>query len=373
MNAHPKRDRFVGIGLLLLLAVLVAVGFWKVGPGRAEERVAVETRPERVMGTECLLAATVRRRNIPSAERALGEAEAVLRRVEAKMSSWLAESEISRLNRAEAGEPVALSAESIAVLRLARDAVEPTGGAFDATCRPLIELWREAARADRLPSDEQIAAARGSSHWDQVELDDRTATKRDATAQVDLGGIAKGHAIDRALAAVRAAGVEGGLVDVGGDVAVFGKPPKGSVWPVEVRNPFGPGVLTRLQIVEGAVCTSGDYARGRMIEGRRYSHIIDPRTGRPARSAPSVTVMAPDAVTADIWATALSVLGPEGLERLPGDVEAILIKGSESDYKTYCTPGVFDLLESALPGKPMAVYKKTHHEGHEGYEEGDSR
>ncbi|HBO43241.1 MAG TPA: hypothetical protein DD670_04760, partial [Planctomycetaceae bacterium] len=205
----------------------------------------------------------------------------------------------------------------------------------------------------------------------QIDLGDRAATKHAATAQVDLGGIAKGYAIDRALAAVRAAGTEGGLIDVGGDVAVFGKPPKGSFWPVDVRNPFGPGVLTRLHIVEGAVCTSGDYARFQTIEGRRYSHIIDPRTGRPAWSVPSVTVIAPSAVTADIWATALSVLGPEGLERLPGDVEAILIEGSESDNKIHCTPGVFDLLESPLPGGPVVV-RKIHHEGHEGHEGSNS-
>jgi thiamine biosynthesis lipoprotein len=353
MQLSPTQSRYLGIALLVAVAVLVAIGFWKTTPGRTGDLVAVKQRPAGIMGTECLLAAVVSRNHLQPAKPALANAEAVLRRIESQMSSWLADSPISELNRAPADQPVPLGHDLIVLLHRARQAQGQTGGAFDITCRPLVELWRRAAKDDRLPSDERIAAVREASNWEAVELGKTTVTKWLATAQVDLGGIAKGYAIDRALEAMKETGISGGLVDVGGDMACFGRPPKGERWVVDVRNPFGKGTMTRLLIPGGAVCTSGDYARYRTIAGRRYSHIVDPRSGLPVESVPSVTVFAPSATEADLWATALSVLGPGGLERLPAGVEAILIAGSKDEHKTYCTSGISKLLESPLPGEPV--------------------
>jgi thiamine biosynthesis lipoprotein len=165
----------------------------------------------------------------------------------------------------------------------------------------------------------------------------------------DLGGIAKGWAIDRAAEVLRRAGVSGGMVDVGGDLVCFGQPPDGQSWPVDIQDPLGPGHLASLHVSGGAVCTSGGYARFVEIGGRRYSHIIDARTGRPAEAALSVTVVAADAVTADIWATALSVLGTAGLERLPEGVEAMMMVGTEDDHRSICTAGLRALLDGRLP------------------------
>jgi thiamine biosynthesis lipoprotein len=243
------------------------------------------------------------------------------------MSSWIDRSEISRLNAAEANQPVPLSAETLDVLRAARDAQEATGGAFDVTCRPLIELWRDAGESGRRPTDMAIARERVTSNWLGIELSEQVAIKHAATTRVDLGGIAKGYGIDRAIEAMRESGVAGGMVDVGGDLRCFGQPPAGRTWSVQVRDPFADGVLGEFQLEEGAVCTSGGYARFTEIEGRRYGHIIDPRTGRPADNVASVTVVAPTAQTADVWATALSVIGEPGLDMLPDDLEALLIVG----------------------------------------------
>jgi thiamine biosynthesis lipoprotein len=244
------------------------------------------------------------------------------------MSSWIERSEISQLNAAPANQRVHLSAETIAVLRAARQATADTRGAFDVTCRPVVELWRQAGKAGRLPEDRAVNSAKAASNWSHFKLDDNVALKTTATAQIDLGGIAKGYAIDRAVEAMRSCGVAGGMVDVGGDVRCFGRPADSDQWKAQIRDPFGGGVLGEFTLGEGAVCTSGDYARFAEIEGRRYSHIIDPRTGWPATAASAATVVAPDALTADSWATALAVDGREGLDGLPAGADALLICGS---------------------------------------------
>ena len=331
------------------MAVLVGVGLWKTSGRTDRGRVAVVRNCRLVMGTDAALVAVVPPRQRVPAEQRLREAEAVLRVVEARMSTWIADTEIARLNAAAAGQFVALSPESVAVLRAAWDAHTRTDGAFDVTCRPLVELWRRAAERGTVPGQAELAAARDASGWPQLELTDRGAVKRRATVKVDLGGIAKGYTIDRAAAGLRAAGVEGSMVDVGGDLVCFGRPASGERWSVEVKDPFGPGKLATLRISEGAVCTSGDYARFVEIAGKRYSHIIDPRSGRPVDSAASVTVFAPTAMTADVWATALSVLGPEGLDRLPHGVEAMIVVGTKSEHRVVCTPGFREMIEPPWP------------------------
>lgn len=346
-----RRDRLIGGSLVLAVVVLTGVGLWKTSGRRPPRRIAVERPCWAVMGTSCTLAAVVEPGQRARAEDVLERAEAVLRRVEARMSSWLGDSEIGRLNAAEANREVTLSPQTLEVLRIARRAKIDTRRAFDVTCRPLVELWREAGKRGRPPSESELADARAASNWELIELGNTGATKRRATARVDLGGIAKGWAIDRAAEVLRRAGLSGGMVDVGGDLVCFGTPPQGDCWSVEVKHPLGPGHMATLRIPGGAVCTSGGYARFTEIAGKRYSHIIDPRTGRPAEAALSVTVVAADAVTADVWATALSVLGPDGLEQLPDGVEAMMMVGTREDQQIVCTPGFRDLLEKPLPRK----------------------
>jgi len=341
-----RKGQLIGGGLVLALAALVGVGLWQTSGQRGRTSPAAVRHPEGIMGTTCTLAAVAMRRQ--QAEEGLNQAEAALRGVEARMSVWLEDSEVSRLNAAGAGDEVRLSPETLQVLRAARDGAAATAGAFDATCRPLIELWQRAAKRGRLPTATEIAEARAASSWGLFELTDDGATKRAAGARVDLGGIAKGYAIDRAVEALQRAGAAGGLVDVGGDLRCFGRPPDGEHWAVEVKDPSGAEPLGELHLRGGAVCTSGNYARFSVIEGRRYSHIVDPRSGRPANAVPSVTVVAGSAMRADIWATALSVLGPDGFARLPQGVEALAVLGSGKGYRAVCTPGLRDLVHGPL-------------------------
>jgi len=349
-----NKGQWTGAILLGALGALTVVALWRTLP-RGAARETLARRPEAVMGTTCDLIAVVGPGGRAQTARALERAEAALRGVEAAMSAWLEDSEIARLNQAPEGREIPLSRETLDVLRLSREAYEFTGGAFDITCRPLIELWREAGRRGALPSPAEIEAARAASNWARLELTERGAIKRAAAARVDLGGIAKGYAIDRALDTLRAGGALGGLVDAGGDLRCFGKPPAGGErWIVDVRNPFGGAPLGRLNLSAGrAVCTSGDYARYVEIEGRRYSHIMDPRTGQPVRDAPSVTVVARSATLADVWATALSALGPEeGFARLPDEIEAMMVLGGADHFRLLATSGFHALYEEGAAGAP---------------------
>jgi len=217
----------------------------------------------------------------------------------------------------------------------------------------LADLAREKGVDVGPDAGREIAAARAASSWEQLELTAEGARKRSASVQVDLGGIAKGYAIDRALESLRARGLAGGLVEVGGDLAVFGTAPDGRAWEIAVRDPRSEAVWGTLRLRAGAVCTSGDYARYVEIEGRRHSHIVDPRSGQPADRAASVTVVAPDATTADAWATALAVLGPEGLPLLPapGTVEALLVfRDDDGRLHASATPGIARLVTPEDPG-----------------------
>jgi thiamine biosynthesis lipoprotein len=230
------------------------------------------------------------------------------------------------------------------VLDRARRYRKATDGAFDATVRPILNVWKRAAKAGRMPAEEELAEAARLTGAGVLKITDQGASKSDPRVQVDLGGIAKGVGIDRALEAMIAAGCKGAMVEVGGDVRVHGDRGDGGKWRILVRSPFAPGDARGLGILEvesGAVCTSGNYFRFFRIGEKKFSHIVDPRTGRPVDSAPSVTVLASTAEQADAWATALSVLGPEGLKLLKehAGIEALVITGGPDDYKAHATPG----------------------------------
>jgi thiamine biosynthesis lipoprotein len=248
------------------------------------------------------------------------------------MSTYDSGSELSCLNRAATGERVPLSGSTVEVLEEARRLSERTGGAFDVTVRPLMKLWESSARRDRVPSAAELKTARRRMGLENLDLGPDSATKHLEALEISLDAIAKGYAIHRAVEAMRGHGLTGGLVDVGGDIECFGRPLDGRAWRIAVQHPRSADRLLTLelggQLPGRAVCTSGDYRRYMTIAGRRYSHIIDPRSGRPAEAAASVTVIGPDAFQADGWATALSVLGPnQGLARLPvgNDWQALFV------------------------------------------------
>jgi FAD:protein FMN transferase len=243
-------------------------------------------------------------------------AAAEIERLERILSRHRPEGTLARVNKLAPGEALEVEPELIDVLATAKRVHQLTLGCFDPTVGPLIELWQAAGRDQRLPADEAIAAARAQVGFDSVVIDgNKVRLTRPVT--IDLGGVAKGYIIGKVIALLVKRGVPGGIVLAGGDLGVFGAKPDGSPFQVGVRDPADPGgtkglVVHTLAIKSGAVLTSGSYERYVTINGVRYSHIIDPRTGRPVpedHDLLSATIHAEDAAFADGMATGVFILG----------------------------------------------------------------
>jgi thiamine biosynthesis lipoprotein len=256
------------------------------------------------------------------------------------MSDYKADSELSRLNREAFERAVPVSAELFEVLQASMACNRLTDGAFDITVGPVVQLWRRMEKEGRRPTDEEIAEARARVGCEKLSLDAEAKTVRFAVPgmQLDLGAIAKGYGIDRAIAAMQAAGAAGGLVDVGGDIRCFGTSPKmTNVWRIGLDDPQGDGdILLVLNLTDCAIATSGDYRRFVTLDGTRYSHIINPATSASAGDLTSVTVIAPTAMQADALATAVSVMGRDkGLQMIESivGVEAVVIpSGTPTEF-----------------------------------------
>lgn len=235
-------------------------------------------------------------------------------RVDSLMSLYRPESELCRVNREAFERVVALSPETSHVIDAALDFNESTDGAFDITVKPMMDAWGFYRRSDRLPN----AAVRDSlvrlSGCDRIAFDREARTIRFLSegVELDLGGIAKGYAVDLMASSLAGLGVRSALVNLGGNMRALGSPPDNPAgWPVGIRDPAEPdSLLLELTLRDRSISSSGDYENFVLIEGRRFGHIIDPRTAWPVEAMAGTTVLAGDAMTADVLSTALFVLGP---------------------------------------------------------------
>ena len=306
---------------LTLLAAVVLVGAGSLGAQAPAARVQPQAAPETgdvsrdfryIMGNSV----EVRAYNGDAAARtaAINEAFGAIVEVDRMMSNWKPESELMVANRAAAAAPVHLSDPLFAVIKAGLQVGDRSGGAFDLTIGPAIEMWGFRTRKPHLPGDAEIAALRPAVNYRNVVLDEGAHTMRFARpgVEVDLGGIAKGFAVELAAGALRKRGLAG-YIDAGGNQYMLGRPPGKSSWTVGVRDPDHPGeLLGTLDLPEGSVSTSAENANFLTINGKQYGHILDPRTLRPAESgALSVTLYAPDATIADAVSTAALVMGPQ--------------------------------------------------------------
>jgi thiamine biosynthesis lipoprotein len=231
------------------------------------------------------------------------------------MSDYRSTSELMRLCQRAGGEPVHVSDELFFVLTEAQKVAQLSEGAFDVTVGPVVRLWRKARRTQQLPDAGQLARARALVGYDKVRLDEakHTVTLLKAGMQLDLGGIAKGYAADEALAVLKKHGITRALVAAGGDIAVSGPPPDSPGWTVGIGPLEDPGKKPErfLILKHAAVSTSGDAEQHVEIDGKRYSHIVDPRTGLGLIGRQSVTVVAPRGIQSDSLTKVVSVLGPQ--------------------------------------------------------------
>ena len=293
-----------------------------------------------------------------TASNASAAAFARVRQLNAIFSDYEDDSELTRLSKsAGQGRAVPVSQDLWRVLWRARELSASSGGAFDVTLGPVVNLWRRARRQRALPPTDQLAAVRASVGWRKLELDatHHTATLLTPGMRLDLGAIAKGDALDAALAVLRSNGISRALVTCGGDMAAGDPPPGRKGWRIELAplNPTNAPPAQFVMLANAGLATSGDLFQRVILNGVRYSHIVDPRTGLGLTDHSLVVVIAPDATTADALSTTVSVLGPEAglklIEATPGVAGRILRQPADR-MESWTSPRFGDFLESSDQG-----------------------
>ncbi|MDA1014258.1 MAG: FAD:protein FMN transferase [Planctomycetota bacterium] len=303
----------------------------------------------------------------PDSKVALAATTAAFQRIEALnsvMSDYDPSSELMRLCiNSKPGQQVTLSRDLATVLdaslRMSRD----SEGAFDVSVGPIVRLWRRARRRKEFPPSDLLATARASIGYQAIQLDSKnlTVSLSKPNMRLDLGGIAKGYAADEALKVLRAHGIDRALVDAGGDLSVGDPPPEKAGWVIGVQElraeTQAPEVKTpntkpatskakqysqRILVRNCGVATSGDAFQFVVLNGKRYSHIVDPRTGIALERSSSVTVIAPNGMQADALASAVSVMGPKaGLALIAKQEQtaALVMQLSGTEFKSWMSTG----------------------------------
>jgi FAD:protein FMN transferase len=313
---RPSRREFLALGMG---AFVVAAT-----PGVLRPRRRLVRRAVPVMGTVAELG--VVHRDERYAQGAIDAAIAALRRVEGVMTRFRDDSEVGRANLAAARGPVPVGPETAEVLTAALAWAEASEGAFDPTLGGAVRLW-DVGHRSRPPAPAEVRRHAVSGLYRALELGRRAGEPvvvyHDPAISLDLGGIAKGYGVDQAVAALRDWGVTSALVNVGGDLYALGENAAGEPWDVGVRDPRDPnGLAARFRISDRAVATSGDYQHYFEHGGRRYHHLLDPRTGAPRLTpARTVTVAADRCVMADAAGTAVFGQDREAARRMIASVD----------------------------------------------------
>jgi FAD:protein FMN transferase len=330
MNVHGRSPQ----GFLLALLAALVLDLAAVQPARAEW----VARDEAIMGTRIAveLWATDRARGDELIKQVMDE----MRRVDELMSTYKPSSQVSVVNADAASRPVVVEPDLFGLLQTALEFSRITEGAFDITYASVGYMYDY--RRHIKPSDEAIAKALPAVSYRHVILDPKAHSVRftQPGVRIDLGGIAKGWAVDRGIEILRAGGVEHAFVTAGGDTRIIGDR-FGEPWMVGIRDPRQEGkVIARIPLVDAALSTSGDYERFFEADGVRYHHILSPSTGKPASAVRSVTVIGPSATRTDGLSKTIFVLGiKEGMRVLDalGDVDVIAI---DKDEKIYYSKGL---------------------------------
>lgn len=264
----------------------------------------------RAMGTACEIVIEADDESVLPAALAAGEAE--VRRLEAKYTRYREDSVTAAINRS-AGDRlgVEVDAETAALLDYADVAWRESGGLFDISSGVLRRAWD--FRSQRLPSQRQIDALLPLVGWQRLSWTRPRIVLPKAGMQIDFGGYVKEYAADAAAARCRAAGARHGYVDLGGDLRLIGPQSDGGAWRIGIRDPNDPlRAIATVELADGAIATSGDYERCMVVDGRRYGHLLDPRSGWPVEGFASVSVIAPQALIAGTATTTALLLGRAG-------------------------------------------------------------
>ena len=295
----------------MLFAVAIAVQ-----PLPAQE-LSAQKKVLKLMGSRFEITAVADNDTLAWAAINAGIAE--IQRIEKVISSWDAKSQTSEVNRMAGQQPVAVDQELYDLIFRAKKISKLTDGAFDISFASMDRIWRFDGSMAGMPPEEKVATAREKINWQNILLNPETHSVflKEKGMKIGFGGIGKGYAANRAMAIMQKMdGIKGGVVNASGDLITWGKSARPEGWTVKIADPKAKDkVLGWLPVQDMAIVTSGDYERFVEFDGKRYAHIIDPRTGYPTTGIKSVTVACPDAELADALATSVFVLGKkQGLE-----------------------------------------------------------
>jgi thiamine biosynthesis lipoprotein len=322
--------------LLPCVLLLLALPF---SCGKGRPLIYKKTKP--LMDT--LVTVTVVAGSDKDADKAIEKAFSVIGQFGDKINFFSEKSELSSINRNAGITPVKVSRETIGVIERAIYISEKSGGAFDPTIGPEIMMWDFFKKIK--PTDAAIEKKLSLVNYREVIVDRAQSTVflRKKGMLMDLGGIAKGYAADLALADLKQSGIAAGVVATAGDIRAFGFKPDGSKWNIGIKNPRQKSeadeLMAKALLTDKAISTSGDYERYFMEDGRRYHHILDPKTGYPAGRCRSVTVISDSGIFADGFSTAVFVSGPEKGMKLVREagVDAVIV---DKDGGIHTTPGI---------------------------------
>ncbi|MHC4243324.1 MAG: FAD:protein FMN transferase [Planctomycetota bacterium] len=346
MKTSFTNKRVGSVIVVVFVACLIVVALYFSDD--SGKKVELDSGHRMVMGTFARV--VVIAKDSDTAGKCIESAFTQINKVDDLMSDYKSDSEISNLNRDGFKRAVQLSQITYEVVQKSLEFSRLTDGAFDVTVGPLVELFHEAKNKQVLPSQDEITKARSKVGFEKLKFDgeNRAVQFTVEGMQLDLGGIAKGYAVDKAVETMQTHGAIGGMIDLGGDIRCFGAPLKGrDHWVIGLQNPnigkdsAGSEVLLKLKMTDGAIATSGDYQQFILIEGKRHSHIMNRKTGTSTEGLSSVTIIADTATNADALATAVSVMGSEkGLELIEKilGTEAILIT-SQPEFQLIKTSG----------------------------------
>jgi thiamine biosynthesis lipoprotein len=321
---------------MIVLALIV------LASGCAKSKTVQKTQS--IMGTDVTI--TVVAQSSEEGEAAIEAGMRELRRLDAMMSLYKNDSEITKVNLAAGKNPVQVSPEMVEVVERAVEVSRLSGGIFDVTIGPLVVLWQMRLKEGKVPTDEEIARTRSLVNYRNIVIDKKASTifLKKPGMIMDLGGM-KGYTADRAAAVIKKSGIDNAIIAVAGDIWVLGHREDGTPWRIGVQHPREQDkTLTVLDIKDKYISTSGDYERFVIKENKRYHHIIDPRTGKPSKGVISATLIGDKGALIDPLTKVPFIIGPaEGIKIVKKlGAEAIIV---DDQGKVFMTDGIKNLLD----------------------------
>ncbi|WP_350290697.1 FAD:protein FMN transferase [uncultured Croceitalea sp.] len=306
--------------------------------GQDKKKLVTVKKVLKLMGTRFEITVVAQNEEIGYINIQEGIAE--ITRIEKMISSWDEDSETSQINKNAGIKPVKVSFELFKLIERAKKISEITDGAFDISYASMDKVWQFDGKMDRLPSKTQIENSIAKIGHEKIILDAdaQTVFLMEEGMRIGFGAIGKGFAADKTKDLLISKGVKAGLINASGDLTTWGTKATGEKWMIGIANPLSKDkVFSWLPIVESSVATSGNYEKYLLFEGKKYSHIIDPRTGYPTRGINSVSIFAKDAELCDALATAVFIIGRDSgihlINQIPG-VEVVVVDGENKIHKS---------------------------------------